>query len=170
MSDRLLNGFNNGRDTTDGVGGRPGLTEKLKTNSQLYKTKHCKTTRCRGLDEEDAFCPQCEYYYTEPINSNRLGKAMSKTNESILADVTPYDLPGSRNATYLTDDVLSAMTAAREDERQRIREIIQNKLQQLNIGSSLRDGIIILNQNVTISEVMQFEILNELLTDLTPCT
>ena len=83
---------------------------------------------------------------------------MSKTNESILADVTPYDLPGSRNATYLTDDVLSSMTAAREDERERIKEIIQKRIYEIE------HTVHIQGSGKRVRE------LNKLLKKLAPCT
>ena len=38
----------------------------LSDSKPADKTRHCKTIRCRGLDEQDQFCPQCEYYYVDP--------------------------------------------------------------------------------------------------------
>jgi hypothetical protein len=97
MSDGLLNGFNNGRDTTDGVGGRPGLTERLKS----VETK------------------------------------ISKTNEEILNNY-PYDENG-RYAVFMENDVLSAMTAAREDERERMRLMIADEINSLSDKSDSKD-------------------------------
>ena len=54
---------------------------------------------------------------------------MSKTNEEILKNY-PYDDNG-RYAVFMENDVLSSMTAAREDERERIRMMIQNRIYEL---------------------------------------
>jgi hypothetical protein len=56
---------------------------------------------------------------------------MSKTNNEILSEITPYDLIGSKNCTYLQSSVIEAIQAAREDERERIKEIVESRMVEL---------------------------------------
>jgi hypothetical protein len=94
MSDRLLNGFNNGRDNTDGVGGKPGLTEQLKS----METK------------------------------------ISKTDGEILSEIKPSTITDNGEVLmefYMPLQVMQAMITAREDEREKMKAMIQGRIDEL---------------------------------------
>ena len=88
--DKKLNGFNNGRDTTDGVGGRESLEDNMKwcaENMPLEESKTLKNKVFEALGEVSMCWSETPKGVFDSINAERIG------NE--LMDEIENDLPNA---------------------------------------------------------------------------